>query len=145
MTEPPDRDAYNTTGVLEARCPNCGAAPYAWCVDDDGRGIRRIPCVDRLAAAVRALRGGNTDPNEGNSGERNLRDGYPEYHRPPPDVVPKTPPKGDLPPIQAGPGRYRIDEVITDRDGNLTGGTRTEAAAYIARPIMPKRQEGEGK
>ncbi|BBY36300.1 hypothetical protein MMAN_04340 [Mycobacterium mantenii] len=145
MTEQPDREAYATTGVLEARCPHCGAAPGAWCRGDDGRGVRRIPCVGRLAAAVRALRGGGTDPNEGDSGERDLRDGYPEYRRPPTDVVRKTPPKGDLPPIQAGPGRYVSDEVITAPDGNLAGVTHTEAAAYIARPIMPKTVKGEGK
>ncbi|BBY36323.1 hypothetical protein MMAN_04570 [Mycobacterium mantenii] len=60
-------------------------------------------------------------------------------------MVRKTPPKGDLPPIQTGPGRYGSDEVITDPDGNLTGVTHTEAAAYIAPPIMPKTAEGEGK
>ncbi|BBY36324.1 hypothetical protein MMAN_04580 [Mycobacterium mantenii] len=83
MTEQPDCDAYATTGVLETRCPNCGAAPGAWCVDDDGRGVRRIPCVDRLAAAVRVLRGGGTEPNEGDSGERDLRDGYPRIPQAP--------------------------------------------------------------
>ncbi|MBZ4622124.1 zinc finger domain-containing protein [Mycobacterium avium] len=148
MTEErPDPGAYATTGLLETRCPNCGAEPGAWCTDDDGRGVRRIPCVDRLAAAVRALRGGGQPDAEPPtaSEERDLSDGFPAWRRPPPDVEPKTPPKADLPPIPTGPGSYRVDEVTLDRSGNLTGGTRTEGPAYISKPIMTKPQEGERK
>lgn len=137
MTEQPDPDAYRTTGVLEARCPNCGAEPGAWCHDDDGRGTRRIPCVGRLAAAVRKLRGG-TDPDEPTTmnREQDLTAGYPQYRRPPPDRVPKTP-KADLPPIETGPGSYKHEEI------SGSGVTREAGPVFISRPFVPKTPEGE--
>lgn len=73
------------------------------------------------------------------SEERDLRDGYPEYRKPPPDVVRKKPPTHHGPPIIPGPGSYRHDVISED------GVTREEGAAYIAQPMMPKPQGEEGK
>ena len=42
--------AYEGTGTLDVACPHCGATPGTWCTRGDGR-VRRVPCVDRLAAS----------------------------------------------------------------------------------------------
>lgn len=133
MTEP-DRDAYAMTGLLDTLCPDCGAAPREWCVDDDGSGVRRIPCVGRYLAAVRAIRGANAEHPDLRGA---LRDW--EEQRPPKDIVPRQVPD-DLTPILTGPGlAYTFHEITDD------GVTRTEGAAYIARPIMPKTEKGQQK
>lgn len=42
--------AYVSVGALERGCPNCGAAAGVWCTADDGRRLRRVPCVSRCKA-----------------------------------------------------------------------------------------------
>lgn len=42
--------AYRDTGTIDIPCPRCGANSGTWCTRNDGR-VRRVPCVDRLAAA----------------------------------------------------------------------------------------------
>ncbi|BCP06111.1 hypothetical protein [Mycobacterium paraintracellulare] len=131
MTEQhPDRDAYATTGVLEARCPECGAAPQEWCVDDGGQP-RRIPCVGRLAAAVRALRGGDADPNPPDP----VAEAFRNYRRPPPDrVAPSAPkPAADVAALAHTP---TMTTHLTP-DGPFT------ERVTVAKPIMPKTDRGE--
>lgn len=127
MTEQqrPDPDAYRTTGVLETRCPDCGAAPQEWCVDDDGRGVRRIPCIGRYLAAVRAIRGGNTD-------HPNLQAALDDWkeHRAPPDRVEPGPPK-PADDVAALAGTAGAVTHLT-ADGPFTEHVR------VARAIMPK-------
>lgn len=45
---PTIRSAY--AGAIQSVCPNCGAEPDCWCTTPDGR-VRRVPCIDRIAAA----------------------------------------------------------------------------------------------
>lgn len=48
-------------GVDRSRsCPDCGAAPEAWCTRPDGR-VRRVPCVRRPRSAVPVI---DTDVND---------------------------------------------------------------------------------
>lgn len=131
MTEQPDHAAYNATGISETRCPDCGAPPQAWCVDDDGQP-RRVPCIGRYLAAVRAIRGDNTEHPDLQGAIRDWQE-----RRALKDIVPRHVPD-DLPPIPTGPGlAYTFHEITAD------GVTRTEGAAYIARPIMPKTEKGQ--
>ncbi|MCV7245881.1 hypothetical protein H7J83_24695 [Mycobacterium mantenii] len=130
MTEQPDRAAYNTTGVLETRCPDCGAAPYAWCVD--GCGVRRIPCVGRLAAAVRALRGGSRDHPDLKSAIDDWRE-----RRARGDVIEPGPPKPAADVAALACTATTVTHLTAD-------GPFTEHVT-VARAIMPKTQEGEQK
>lgn len=40
-------DAYSEVGALEVPCGHCGAPVGTWCTADDGRRLRRVPCISR--------------------------------------------------------------------------------------------------
>ena len=42
----PVRGAYDLARE-DIPCPSCGAEPFVWCRQDDGR-VRHVPCVARL-------------------------------------------------------------------------------------------------
>lgn len=43
-------ESYQQTGALQVECENCGAPVGTWCTADDGRRVRRVPCVARCKA-----------------------------------------------------------------------------------------------
>lgn len=72
------------------------------------------------------------------SEERDLSEGYPEFHRPPPDTV-RHVPADDLPPIPVGPQDYHFVEF----DEN--GVTRTEGTAWVTKTFIPTREKDENQ
>ena len=44
-------DAYRHVD-LSQRCPECGAAPKAWCTNEITGRVRRVPCVHRPTMGV---------------------------------------------------------------------------------------------
>lgn len=73
-----------------------------------------------------------TEMNE----ERDLSEGFPEYQRPPADIVPKTP-TADCPPIPAGPATVVHYDITDD------GITRTEEHVFVGRAITRKDNSHE--
>lgn len=61
--------------------------------------------------------------------EHDLSEGFPEYQRPPQDIVPHIP-DPDAPPLPTGPG-----QTITVTEWDENGVTYTESEAFIARAI----------
>ncbi|QFS93788.1 hypothetical protein FIV07_23780 [Mycobacterium sp. THAF192] len=73
-----------------------------------------------------------TEMNE----ERDLSDGFPEYHRPPKDIVPNSAAE-DGPPIPVGPATVVHYEITDD------GITRTEENVFVGRAITRKDNSHE--
>ena len=75
------------------------------------------------------------------SNEQDLSQGFPEYHRPPRDIVPKAPVPADAPPIPAGPATYTEHEI--DEEGVTTTHGHAWIAPAITRESLAQRRKDD--
>ena len=65
------------------------------------------------------------------SNEQDLSEGFPEYQKPPADVVPKIATSGDVSPIPVGP------QTMSHYEWDENGVTKHTEQVWIAHPITP--------